>query len=133
VQDVITASIRAGCFFEVALRAAGISAATGWRWKRLGEGRDNEPPVEPYASFAAAIEKAEAEAELYTVASIRSKIPEDGRLALEFARRRWPSRWGKEHKEVTFRTEPKDLTGIGDDVIEEELRRRFAALDDAMA
>lgn len=137
MQDAICNSLRAGCYFEVACRAAGINTDLAWEWRRRGEGRDKDrAAVEPYIGFAAACVKAEAESELYTVAAIRSKIPEDGRLALEFARRRWPSRWGKEHKEVTLRTEPSDLTGVPEDLLTEELRRRLADLalvDDSFA
>jgi hypothetical protein len=71
VQDEIVGYVREGNFLNVAAQLAGYPAATVREWLYRGRGTDRDrPDSEPYASFAAAIEKAQAEAERERIARI---------------------------------------------------------------
>jgi transposase len=92
VQTRIVQAIRAGNYAEIACRSARISSSTLYRWLERGE-RERSGP---YAEFAAAVRLAEAEAEVYAVATIRQAMPTDWRGSLAFLERRHPSRWRRQ-------------------------------------
>lgn len=70
-QEKICQFLRAGNYFNVACRCSGISALTGREWLDRGRGTDKRSQVEPYISFAEAVQKAEAEAEAEAIMRIQ--------------------------------------------------------------
>jgi transposase-like protein len=92
VRARIVQAIRAGNYGEIACRSAGISPSTYYRWLARGE----REQLGPYAEFAAAVRLAEAEAEVYAVATIRQAMPSDWRAALTYLERRHPGRWRRQ-------------------------------------
>jgi hypothetical protein len=86
VQDRIIAAIKAGHHRESAARLGGISPPTLYRWLSAD--------TEPFLTFQAAVEMAEAELEDKVLGVITERIPEDPRLALAYLAKRFPGRWG---------------------------------------
>jgi len=89
-HDRIVQALRAGNYREPAARAAGIAPSTFYAWLERGAA---ERPDSPYARFAEAVQRAEAEAEVFAVAVIRQAMPEDWRAAVSHLERRHPGRW----------------------------------------
>ncbi len=87
VHDRIVASVREGNYKLTAARAGGVHRNTVLRWLERGEAGE-----EPYASFAAALDEAEAQAEEDTVRAAKSG-GEGWQAKGWFAERRWPERW----------------------------------------
>ena len=124
VQARIVQAVRSGCYAEVACRSAGISPSTYYRWLQKGEGERSGL----YAEFAAAVHLADAEAEVYAVATIRQAMPTDWRAALAFLERRHPGRWrrqtsteltGKDGGPIeTTHSTKLDLSGLSDEQLE---------------
>lgn len=87
-------AIKAGCYYDVACRYAGISYATFRNWINKGEkSRSGE-----FFDFLEALKQAEAEAEVRMVMLWQSKMPEDWKAARDFLARRYPDRWGLKEK-----------------------------------
>lgn len=62
LQKAICAMLRKGLPFELACEANGVHRATGYEWRKRGEGRDkNRKSAENYARFADACRKAKAD------------------------------------------------------------------------
>lgn len=103
VQEKIVTAMLAGNYLEAACGWAGIARNTGLEWMARGEGRDKgRGRNELYANFANEVRRAEAQAEVKTVAIIQKEIPENARLGLDFLARRHPDRWGpKERREIS--------------------------------
>lgn len=71
-QKKILDALSGGGYFEVACEYAGVDARTGFEWLQRGRG---EHPTRPctalYAQFAQAVEKAQADDEVHTIARIK--------------------------------------------------------------
>jgi hypothetical protein len=113
--------LRAGNYRDAAARAAGIAPSTLYSWLERGS---NEQ-LGPYHEFAAAVQQAEAEAEVYAVAIIRRAMSDDWRAAATYLERRHPERWrrrstteltGKDGGPITTESEHRlDLSTLTDD------------------
>jgi|SRR5829696_1101788 len=129
LEREILDAVRAGSYLAPAARRAGVSEKTIYEWRRLGREPDAPPRL---AQFAVALERAEAEAEVSILASIRHQIARgDGRLGLEVLARKHPDRWGKNRPiavEEPARVEesPLDVSPLSDEdyATYKELRRR---------
>lgn len=102
-QKAICRYLRQGAPFSLACRMAGISAATGYRWLQRGQ----QARRGVYAEFAAAVDRAEAEAEYHMMlrwirATYQPGAYRMGQAARQFLAQRWPERWAqRERHEVT--------------------------------
>ena len=94
--DKITRAIRAGNHASVSARLAGIGETTYYRWMAEGEKDDAESE---YREFWESIKRAEAEAEIRSVALIR-QAAEQGtwQASAWYLERKHPERWGKNDK-----------------------------------
>jgi hypothetical protein len=90
VADLIVRIVRAGGYLESAAAAAGIARSTLYDYLRRGA-RDE---LGPYRAFAAAVRKAQADAEAVDVAVIGIAARTDWRAAAWRLSRRAPGRWG---------------------------------------
>lgn len=86
--SVIIDALREGMYREVAARLAGIHRDTLYGWLERGHAGEA-----PYADFAEAVDKAEAESELETIRLVKTGM-EGWQSKAWLAERRWPSRWG---------------------------------------
>lgn len=103
VQDVIVKAVRAGNYRVTAAALAGVHRNTILNW--VARGDEGE---EPFASFAVALEMAEAESESEMVAEIRAAQPAvvgvsgpdlwQARMAV--LERRFPHRWSAKVRTV---------------------------------
>ncbi len=91
VHKAIVASIRGGNYVETASAAAGINRASFYEWMKRGE---DDGATEPFASFAADVRKAEAEAENEAVNTLKVAAKDDWKAAEVYLKRRHPTRWG---------------------------------------
>lgn len=87
-------AIKAGCYYDVACRYAGISYATFRNWINKGE----KSKSGEFFDFLEALKQAEAEAEVRMVMLWQSKMPEDWKAARDFLARRYPERWAQKDK-----------------------------------
>lgn len=96
VSKALCEATREGYTLANAAGLAGVSAATVREWIRRGEGTDDRPGTEPYATFATAMARAQAEVEAEAVACIRAAA-EGGqwRAAAWLLERTHPERWGR--------------------------------------
>ena len=118
-QERLLQALRAGNYREASARAAGISPATLYNWLRRGAAESSGV----YREFLEAVERAEAEAEVYAVAVIRKAMPDDWRAAATFLERRY-LRWrrrssteltGKDGGPIETRGEQRiDLSALSD-------------------
>jgi hypothetical protein len=92
LQKKIVKLVRDGNYFETAAQAAGIAKSTLYDWLKRGEAGE-----EPFAEFSNALKKAEAEAEVDVVATIRAGLRDapQWQSAMTFAERRWASRYAR--------------------------------------
>lgn len=97
IQTRIVAFLGAGAYVETAACAAGVSKQTLYTWLRRGADGDRR-----YAGFLDAVEKAQSEADLRDLKTIReaaqSGIWQAAAWRLE---RRHPEQWGRRRVEVT--------------------------------
>lgn len=107
--EVIVERVRAGSYPEVAAMSTGVSAGTFYRWKTLGEDRVENGKIrkarEGYRQFREALTRAEAEAEMASVAVIQRAMvgsaPTEGHAGRDpdwkasawYLERRAPGRW----------------------------------------
>lgn len=118
--------VRAGNYPEIAAQAAGINAATYYRWMQKGE-----DGTAPYGEFREAIKEAQGTAEAHAVAIIR-KAALDGtwQAAAWFLERSKAERWRrKENVELTG----KDGGPVRQQVVGDEQRAEVTALIDELA
>lgn len=117
VTDKILAALRAGNYLEVAADYAGVGKTTVYRW--LDEGAADNAPAQLRAFFDA-VTRARAETEVRVLSQVMRVIaggnmvrrttrtlrdgtqevdeqyaPGDGKVALEFLSRAYPSRWAR--------------------------------------
>ncbi len=122
VRNRIIAAIRNGNTYEASASYGGVAYDTFREWIKRGQ----DEATGEFFEFSDAIKKAEAEAEVESVALIR-RSAQDGQwqAAAWFLERRKPSDWGRrERHEVT------NLNINWDDLTENELER-IAAGEDA--
>lgn len=92
-RDKILTALRAGNYRRVACNYAGISHTTFSNWLNKAEHPDAPPE---YIEFVAAVEKAEADAEVADLALIRRSAQEGQWQAAAWIReRKNPERWGR--------------------------------------
>ena len=124
IQDRLVVAIRAGNYAGVACASAGIAPSTYYRWRERGE----HEPDGPYGQFLAALQIAEAEAEVHAVAVIRRSMQSDWRAAMAYLERRHPGRWrrqtsteltGKDGGPIESRQVTRlDLSGLTDEQLQ---------------
>lgn len=97
LQDRLVKMIQGGNYAEVAARACGISKTTFYEWLQRG-GRGEQP----FASLAAAVEKAAGEAEVRDVLMVGRAAETQWQAAAWRLERKEPKRWGrKDGLEIT--------------------------------
>lgn len=144
--DAIAKGIRLGLTHEDAARYAGISRATFYQWKKLGQ-EPNAPA--PYVEFAEAVEQAEVQGQAISLAAIHQaarggaeitetrKVYKFGQLverreqqkqalpqwqaAAWLLSHRFPQRWGAQPTEIF---DPEDTA--------RRIREEVAAMDDTV-
>ena len=107
-QEIIIETLRGGGYAEAAIKRAGIGHSTYYEWLQKGEAGD-----QPYADFADAVKKAEADAETRAVATvlavafgapaqydaqgnqIREEEKRNWQAAMTYLERRYADRWGR--------------------------------------
>lgn len=82
-QETYLAAIRAGASRQVAASAAGVGRTTAWRWAQAD------------AEFAAAVDRADAEAEGAMMEVINRAAPRTWRAAAWWLERRRPETYGR--------------------------------------
>lgn len=120
VQNTIVGYIRAGNYFNVACRAAGVSVSAATDWIMTGETGGPLKPRPLYRKFAEAVREAEAAAEAHAVLVVRKAINDgDARAAIEYLKRRHPERWGDKGQiqhagglTVVHRASPAELSAF---------------------
>ncbi|GAF79449.1 unnamed protein product, partial [marine sediment metagenome] len=114
VQAKIITAIRAGNYFNVSCRYAGISPATGLQWIQRGKGEHDREAKQIYVDFVEAVNSAKAQSEVEMVAIIR-KAALDGQwpAAMTYLERAHPKRWGRIpalHSEGDGAATPPEMT-----------------------
>ncbi len=92
-QRIITA-ISAGNSRDISAAYAGISPKTLFEW--LKKGRAAKAGI--HREFADAVEKADAEAEVYAVGVVRKAMPDQWQAAAWWLERRKPQDWARHEK-----------------------------------
>jgi len=110
----ICGQVEAGLTVRVAARAAGIARSTLYSWLELGrQGR------EPYAAFAARLERAKGLCEARAAQQVYAAGAKDWRAAAWMLERRWPKRYALRQ---TVRVE-RPVSTLSDEELEAELAR----------
>lgn len=106
VIEAVCQHIRDGNHFHVSAQAAGISRGAFYDWKARGEADRESGESTIFAEFLDAVERAEAEAELTAVATIRtaSLSAQHWTAAAWLLERRFGERWIKRSE-----TEPTEI------------------------
>jgi hypothetical protein len=114
VQQTILTFLGTGAYIETASVAAGICKKTLYNWLRRGA--DEE---EPYAAFLHAVEKAQAEADLRDLKTIRQAANAGQWPAAAWRlERRHPGQWGR-RRDAPFEAEIR-VVQIIDDIPDKE-------------
>lgn len=92
-KEQIVNYIKKGNYATVAARASGIGESTYFLWMDKGRKDTSEGLDTIYADFLEAVERAEAEAEVYLVGVVYDSAPENAKNALEILKRKYNSRW----------------------------------------
>lgn len=96
IQRIIVETLQVGATFEAAAGRSGIAVQTIHEWRRRGRGEDKDRPSTPrLAAFAAAVEKAMADAETGCVGTIRKASRTQWQAAAWLLERRHPDRYGR--------------------------------------
>ena len=96
LTDRIVLAIRAGNYSKVAAEMAGIGETTFYRWMELGA---KEDATKQYREFRESIKRAEAEAEVRSVALIRQAADSGTwQAAAWYLERKHGDRWGRNDK-----------------------------------
>ena len=96
ITDRIVLAIRAGNYSKVAAEMAGIGETTFYRWLELGAKDDAK---KEYREFRESIKRAEAEAEVRSVALIRQAADAGTwQAAAWYLERKHGDRWGRNDK-----------------------------------
>jgi len=91
--EKIVGYLRAGAYVETAAAAAGISKQTLYTWLRRAVDENEEDPI--FAKFAAAVEEAQALAEVRDIALIGKAAETQWQAAAWRLERKSPERWGR--------------------------------------
>jgi len=131
-ERIILEEIRAGSFYEIACKQAGISERTLRNWMNRGKkelervaqspGRRVRRSERIYVNFFKNVLEAEAFSEDELVKLWRRAAPKDWKAAAEFLARRFPERWSPTRKvqlTVDWRKKVRDLGLDPDDVLRE--------------
>jgi len=129
-ERIILEEIRAGSFYEIACKQAGISERTLRNWMNRGKkelervaqspGRRVRRSERIYVNFFKNVLEAEAFSEDELVKLWRRAAPKDWKAAAEFLARRYPERWSPTRKvqlTVDWREKVKDLGFDPDEVL----------------
>jgi hypothetical protein len=113
-ENKIISALRIGSYIDVACRASGISKSTFYFWLEKASDQYQEYNNPRYKAFAAKVDKAMAEAEIYLLNDVRKK-GQGWQASMTIMERRWPERWGQKAKvetnaTVTINYKPEDLT-----------------------
>lgn len=114
---------RAGAYVETAAAAAGISKQTLYTWLRRAVDENEEDPI--FAKFAAAVEEAQALAEVRDIALIGKAAETQWQAAAWRLERKSPERWGRNTSKVEL------SGGLNLNVDTASLAQRIAALSAA--
>lgn len=96
IERIIVETLQVGATFEAAAGRAGVAVQTIHEWRRRGRGEDADRPSTPrLAAFAAAVEKAMADAETGCVSTIRKASRTQWQAAAWLLERRHPERYGR--------------------------------------
>jgi hypothetical protein len=110
LQDKIIACLRAGFLRTATAEACGVGYATLKEWVARGEGTDPDRPSTPlYATFAALVRAAEADAQNDAIKVIIEAAKDDWRAAAWYLERRWPEQFGQKTKQEI----KQEITGPG--------------------
>lgn len=112
-QSAIVQALQAGNYFDASCEYAGITATTGYNWKKRGkeeaerrqkpnikEGSKTWETEQPFFEFFEAVKKAEANAEVAMAAIIRKASNESWQAAAWWLERRFPDKWGRRQTDV---------------------------------
>lgn len=91
--EKIVGYLRAGAYIETAAAAAGISKQTLYNWLRRAADENERDPI--FAKFAAAVEEAQALAEVRDIALIGKAAETQWQAAAWRLERKSPERWGR--------------------------------------
>lgn len=104
VAEVIVQIVRGGAYLKTAAQFAGVHRDTIRRWRKRGETDLQDNVESPYAAFARALARAEAQAEATRVLRIQAAGEKDWRADAWYLERRFPERWGQ-HRNVNSAVE----------------------------
>lgn len=93
LQERIVGYVRAGAYVETAAAAAGIAKDTLYAWLRRGAAAES-----PYDAFAAAVEEAQAMAEMRDLALIGKAAESEWTAAAWRLERKYPDKYGRRTK-----------------------------------
>ena len=110
VQDQIVQALRLGAHLETAAAYAGVTARTVREWRQRGrteqarvdggEAKAPAPKERKYVLFAAAVEKALADAELRYIGIVGKAALSQWQASAWMLERRHPERWGRRRVEI---------------------------------
>ena len=137
IGEKIVTAVRSGAPLEVAAQAVGIPPGTFWEWLARGEGKDPDRPATPlYADFAERVRRAEAEAHVLTVGTIRQAVQRGSwEAARAWLRMRWPSHYA-ERTEVSGPdggAVPLEIAGVLEGLSDDDLDRLARRLRSSLA
>lgn len=92
-SEKIIGYLRAGAYIETAAAAAGISKQTLYNWLSRAADENEEDPI--FAKFAAAVEEAQALAEVRDIALIGKAAETQWQAAAWRLERKFPERYGR--------------------------------------
>lgn len=98
VEELIVQLVGGGAYLKTAAQFAGVHRETIRRWRKRGETDLQRSNESPYAAFARALARAEAQAEATRVLRILAAGENDWRANAWFLERRYPARWGAHPK-----------------------------------
>jgi hypothetical protein len=117
LQARLVEVLAAGNYIEAACAYVGIHRDTFFEWLKRGE-RDNVADREGgYSDFSDAVKKAQAQAEIDSVARVR-KAGQDGNWQADawYLERSHPDRWGRQVSKITH--EIRDVRNLSDDELQ---------------
>ena len=91
LQEKVCAALRVGNYATVAIQYAGISEHTYYEWLVRGE----REPGSIYGDFFRAVRKAEADAEVESVAIIEAAGRDQWQARAWLLERKYPYKWGR--------------------------------------
>jgi hypothetical protein len=128
LQKRLCGAIAAGNYRQPACKSVGIDYSTFLRWMQKGKRAKGGQ----FREFRSAVLKAEAEAEVRTVAQWQKHMPESPQECRHFLARRYPQRWGvtTRHEGTAREGVPRRVgTGVrAEDMTDKELHARVNGL-----